>query len=120
MSWAPFPEDAVAELHQPVEIAGQRDEMVARQLPHLRGEGDPAIGQQDLGLADPAGIEDDLPRGREARVVLVAHAEIRVAERNPHALARPADMHDLPENGITLRKAAQVSGAFSSSSRRRR
>jgi hypothetical protein len=84
--------------------------------PILEAKGYPAIGQQDLRLADPAGVEDDLPGGGKARVVLVAHAEIRIAERDPDAFAGPADMHDLARERHHLRKAAQVRGAFSSSS----
>src|SRR6187431_656842 len=54
-----------------------------------------AIGQQDLGLADAAGIEDDLARRRIAGVVLEADAEVEVAERKPDRLAAPADMDHL-------------------------
>ena len=39
---------------------GERDEVVAGELAHLPGEADAAIGEQDFGLADAAGIENNL------------------------------------------------------------
>ena len=68
--------------------------MVAGKLSDLARESHPAIGEQDLGLADAAGIEDEFARCGEACVVLVAEAEIEIAERDPAALAAPADMDD--------------------------
>src|SRR5512143_3320623 len=69
--------------------------MVAGKLADLAREMHAAIGQQDLRLADAAGIEDDLAGRGIARVVLVADAEIEVAERHPNALAAPAYMDDV-------------------------
>jgi len=46
--------------------------MVAGELADLAGEADTAISEQDLGLADAAGIENEVSRRREAGVVLVA------------------------------------------------
>ena len=40
--------------------ARQRDEVVSGKLAHLGREIHPAISQQDLGLADTAGVEDDV------------------------------------------------------------
>ncbi len=87
--------------------------MVAGELAHLAGEMHAAIGEQDLGLADAAGIEDDLARRRIAGVVLVGDAEIEIAERHPDALAAPAhvdrlalERHRLAEGGDRLRRAA--------------
>src|SRR5438445_10525732 len=54
-----------------------------------------AIGQQDFGLADAAGIKDDLARRGIASVVFVGDAEIEIAERHPDPLAAPAHMDDL-------------------------
>src|SRR5215475_5230574 len=61
-----------------------------------------AIGEQDLGFADTAGIEDDLAWRRIARVVLVGDAEVEIAERHPHALAAPAHMDHLAHEGHGL------------------
>src|SRR4029078_3506889 len=69
--------------------------MVAGELTHLAGEVHAAIGQQDLGLADAAGIEDDLARRRIAGVVFVCNPQIEIAERHPDPLAAPADMDRL-------------------------
>ena len=89
--------------------------MVAGELADLAGEMHPAIGEQDLGLADAAGIEDDLAGRGVAGVVLVADAEIELAERHPDALAAPAHMHDLAdegqvpeEGGAGLRRGVQL------------
>src|SRR5262249_6861550 len=69
--------------------------MVAGELTHLAGEMHAAIGKQDFGFADAAGIEDDLARRRIARMVFVADAEIKVTKRHPHRLAAPAHMDHL-------------------------
>src|SRR5690349_8860157 len=66
--------------------------MVAGELADLAREADGAISQQDLRLADAAGVEQDLARGREARRVFMAEAEIEPAERNPAGFAAPPDM----------------------------
>ena len=96
---------------------GQRDEMVAGELSHLARKMHAAIGQQDLGFADTAGIEDDLAGRRIAGGVLVGDAEVEITERHPDALAAPAHMDGRLSNGIALRKAAQVFGASCSSKR---
>src|SRR3954447_12554747 len=81
--------------------------MIACKLSHLAGEMDAAIGKKDLGLANPAGIEDDLPGGRIAGVVLVADAKIVIAQGNPNRFTAPAHMDQpAPE-----RKRAHEGGA---------
>src|SRR6185503_20274739 len=67
--------------------------------------------EQDFGLADAAGIENDLARRGIAGVVLVGDAEIEIAERHPDRLAAPADMdrlalerHRLAKGGHGLRR----------------
>src|ERR1700737_1131702 len=54
-----------------------------------------AIGEQDFGLADAAGIKDDLAGRGIARMVLVGDAEVEIAERHPDPLAAPAHMDRL-------------------------
>ena len=51
------PEDQLAERAQLVESVDNRQEMVAGELADLAGEADRAIGKEDLGLADPAGVD---------------------------------------------------------------
>src|SRR5262249_28027100 len=70
-----------------------------------------AIGKQDFGFADTAGIKDDLAGRGIAGVVLVGDAEVEIAERHPHALPAPAHMdrlalewHRLPEGSAGLRR----------------
>ena len=55
----------------------------------------PPYGQEDLGLAEAAGVEQDLAGRRVARVVLEADADVEVAERDPGRLAAPAHVDDL-------------------------
>ena len=71
-----------------------RGEVVARERARLGGEADVSVGEQDLRLRDAARVEDDLARVRVAGGVLRAEAEVEVAERDPAALARPADVND--------------------------
>ena len=69
--------------------------MIAGKLAHLAGETHAAIGQQDFGFADPAGIDNHLPRRRIARMILIGQAEIEITQRDPDAFAAPAYMNDL-------------------------
>src|SRR6516165_9949996 len=69
--------------------------MIARELADLAGEMNAAIGQENLGLADAAGIENDLAGCGVAGVVFKTHAEIEIAERHPYALAAPTHMDRL-------------------------
>jgi len=57
---APSPQRFATEGIEILQAGRQRDEMVAGELAHLGGEADATVGEQDLGLADAAGIEDDL------------------------------------------------------------
>src|SRR6266566_9968858 len=92
-----LPQHGLAQLGQILQARGQRDEVIAGELPHLAGEVHTAIGQQDFGFADAAGIKDDLARRGVARMIFIANAEIEIAERHPDRLAAPAHM-----DGLTL------------------
>src|SRR5436305_3243045 len=61
--------------------------MVTGELPDLARKADAAIGEQDLGLADTAGVKEQLAWRRVARRILVAEAEIEIPERDPALLA---------------------------------
>ena len=52
-------------------------EVIASQLSDLAAEAHAAIGKQDLGLANAAGVEEELTRDGVARRILVAKAEIK-------------------------------------------
>jgi hypothetical protein len=54
------PQSEPAELRQLLGALDDRQEVVAGELPDFAGETDAAIGEQDLGLADPAGVEEEL------------------------------------------------------------
>src|SRR6202030_1254427 len=84
------PQHVLAERTQLIAAFDHRQKMISGELADLAGEVHAAIGEQNLGLADAAGIEDDLARRRIAGVVLKAQPEIELAERNPAAFAAPA------------------------------
>src|SRR6185503_10523418 len=73
------------------------EEVVAGKLADDAGEHRPAVREQELGLADAAGVPEDLAgRRMTGRVLRVAaDADVEVAERDPGGLAAPADMDDL-------------------------
>src|SRR3990167_1523691 len=89
-----MPEAELAEIGERLAALGDCQEVVAGELADLARETDAAIGDEDLGLADPARIDDDLAGRRIAGVVLVFDAEVAVAEGDPAPLAAPADMDD--------------------------
>src|SRR5262245_20690531 len=84
------PEHETAELLEGVPALHDREEVIAGQLADLAGEARAAVGEQDLRLADAAGIEEELAGGRVARVVLVTEPEVALPERHPGGLAAPA------------------------------
>lgn len=53
-------------------------EMVAGKLAHLAGKVDAAIGKQDFGFAEAAGIKDELSGRRVARGVFKSQAKIGI------------------------------------------
>ena len=90
-----LPEELLPERAEALVALDDRREVVSRQLARLRGEVDVAVREQDLRLGDAAGVEDDLARVGIGRRVLRAEPQVEVAERDPAALARPADVDDL-------------------------
>jgi hypothetical protein len=88
-----------------------RQEVVAGELTDFAGDADAAIGEQDLGLADAAGVKEELARRRIARGILVAEAEVEIAERDPARLAAPSHM----DQALPVRQHARefVAGARS-------
>src|ERR1700682_5309263 len=88
-----LPEAAPAALAQsigPASVGLDRREVVRRQLAHLRAGRAGAIREEDLALADAAGVERQLARGRMRGVVLVVDARAQVAVRDPCRFAAPA------------------------------
>src|SRR5262249_18289900 len=70
-------------------------EVIARELADDAREHAAAVGQEDLGLAEAAGVEEDLTGRGVAGVILEADADVEVAERDPDRLAAPAHVDDL-------------------------
>ncbi len=90
-----LPQGHLAELGEPFAPEQDREEVVAGELARLAREVRVAVRNEHLGLADAAGIEDDLSRMRIRRGVLGAQSEIEAAERHPHRLAAPAHVQQL-------------------------
>src|SRR3954471_17385035 len=90
-----FVEYRPTELGQALVPRDNGQEMVACELARLAGEAHRPVGEQNLGLADTARIEDQLSRHRVARGVLGTDAEIERSQRHPYSLATPAHVHDL-------------------------
>src|ERR1700754_3480834 len=92
-----FPKDVFAERAQLVGAVDDRQEVVARQLPDDRGELRAPVREENLGLAQPAGVPEDLARGGVRRGVLrlAVEADVEVAERDPRGLAAPAGVDAL-------------------------
>src|SRR5207244_3182630 len=74
------------------ETINDRQKVIAGKLAGLARKANRAVGQQDLGLADAARMEQDLARRRIARRVLIAEPEIERTQWNPACLAAPPDM----------------------------
>jgi hypothetical protein len=87
-------------------------EVVARQLPQLAGETAGAVGQDDLGLAVAAGVEQDVARRRVAGGVLEADRLGRRA-RAPSRPAAPSSLRRSSARGSASagRAAASVNAA---------
>src|ERR1700727_2575624 len=66
------PQHVLAERTQLIAAFDHGQKMTAGELADLAGKMHAAIGEQNLGLADAAGIEDDLARRRIAGVILEA------------------------------------------------
>src|ERR1700730_2142013 len=91
--------------------------MISSERTDLARERHAAIGEQDLGFADPAWIQDDVAGRGMARMVLIPETEIELAERNPAPFAAPADMDDLRlvrQQARELRAGSRREGFFHS------
>ena len=97
-------------------------EVIASKLPDLAGETDAAIGEQDLSLADAAGVEEELTRGGIARRALVAEAEVKPTEWDSACFAAPPHVDQaLPIWQHALKSGASQRGgvAFKASPERK-
>src|SRR3954454_25328722 len=107
-----LPQRLLAEGAQVLGVLDDGEEVVAGELADDAREQAAAVRQEDLGLAEAAGVEQDLPRRRMARVVLEADADVELAERDPGRLAAPPhvdhlllERQQLREGGARLRRA---------------
>src|SRR5262249_2085936 len=89
------PENELAQFLQALAALDDRREVVAGELPGLTGEARVAVGEEQLGLADAARVEHELPGGWVARGVLRPDADVEVAHRDPRGLTAPARLDDL-------------------------
>src|SRR5205814_8335697 len=86
----PVPEHELAELEQPLDALHDRREVVPGQLAGPAREARLPVREEQLGLADAARIEEQLPRRRVARRALRPEADLEGSERDPRGLAAPA------------------------------
>src|SRR5690348_5141609 len=91
----PTPEHELAEVLQAVVALVDRGEVVAGELAHLAAEQRRPVREQDLGLAHPARVEQQLSGTWVAGGVLIAEAKVELAERDPGRLAAPARLDEL-------------------------
>jgi hypothetical protein len=90
-----LPENRAADLRQPIEVVSDGQKMVARELPGFAGKSGRAVGEQDLGFADAARIDDNLTRCRIAGGVLIADAKVAFAQRYLARLPAPPRVDEL-------------------------
>jgi hypothetical protein len=90
-----FPDDEATDLGEKLAIVLDRGEVVAGQRPDPAGEARRAVGKEDLRLAHPSRVEEELARRRIRVVVLVPDGYVEVAEGNPGGLAAPARLQEL-------------------------
>src|SRR5688500_2740423 len=64
------------------------------ELAELAREARLAIRKQDLRLAQPLRVQEDLAGLRGARLVLRRDAKLEIAHRDPRGLAAPARLHE--------------------------
>src|SRR6267378_6270908 len=89
-----FPQDELAERGKLVGAVLDGREMVARELAHLAREDGRPIGEQDLGLAQAARVQQQLAGRGIARGVLEAELQGELAERDPAGLSTPARLDE--------------------------
>src|SRR3954469_5777063 len=90
-----FVQRETAELRETLVALDHRREMIPGELADLAREAHRAVREQDLHLADAAGVHEDLPRRGVARVVLEVDAEAILTHRDPGGFAAPAHVHEL-------------------------
>src|SRR3954466_16078788 len=79
------PQHVLAERAQLIESLEDRQEVVPGELADDRREQRPAVGEEDLGLAQPARVPEHLPGRRMRGGVLgfAVEADVELAERDP-------------------------------------
>src|SRR5215207_3702565 len=94
-----FPDDASPRLFELIAPIDDGEEMVAGELAEFAGEAGRAVGEEDFGFAEPAGIEQHLARRRVTGGVLEPDPDVEVTERNPGRFAAPARLNQLVAEG---------------------
>src|SRR6188508_70373 len=97
-----LPEHPASDLAQPVEpalVGDERREVVARQRADSGAEAAGAVREEDLALADLAGIDQQVARCRVRGVVLVPDIGTFLAERDPGGLPTPLAMDEPRTDG---------------------
>src|SRR4029077_5839611 len=90
-----LPEDERPELAQLLGPFDDRREVVSCQHAGFAREMSRAVGEEDLGLADAAGVEEQFAGVRVAGRVLGPDPDVQLTERNPAGLAAPTCVEHL-------------------------
>ena len=96
------PDHPPAELRQLLDSLHQRREVVARELAGDAREARAPVREEDLGLADAAGIEQKLARSGVAGGILGPDARVELPQRNPGRLTAPAGLEQMCLEGKEL------------------
>src|SRR5690606_15299004 len=89
------PEAGFADFAQMLAAFDDAQKVIAGERPELAREGTRAVGEDDLGLAVAARIEQHVARRRMGRSVLETEIHAFVAQRHPATLAAPAHVDEL-------------------------
>src|ERR1700730_5737442 len=89
-----MPEDMLAQRAQLLAPFRDGEKMIARKLTDLAGKANAAVGNENLGLAQPAGVQEDLAGSRIAGLIFIRQAKIEGAERNPAGFPAPSHVDD--------------------------
>src|SRR2546428_13274752 len=90
-----FPQHQSPKFLQLLIAAHDGQEVISCQLSEFTGEASATIGKENFCLAEPSRIEEYLTRAGVARMVLEAHAKLKIAQWDPGGFPAPARLNDL-------------------------
>ncbi|KUM61681.1 hypothetical protein ACN42_g5444 [Penicillium freii] len=90
-------------------------EVIGSQRSHLACESNSSIAEEEFGLRDTPGVQQNLTRRGVCRMVFEGDVEIGLPQRNPRPLTAPSHMNQLWRYGRRDRNSLTVLGAADSS-----